>query len=67
MYCINLFWLQTHIGLQTYTMDRLLKVSTCLAKHDVHVVQSWVVQNSVKSIFALNQLDLTEGFNAKIN
>jgi hypothetical protein len=31
-----------------------------------NVVQGWVVQNSVSTILALNQLDLTEGFNAKL-
>jgi hypothetical protein len=29
--------------------------------------QGWVVQSSVSTILALNQLDLAEGFNAKIN
>jgi hypothetical protein len=29
-------------------------------------VLGWVVQNSVSTILALNQLDLTEGFNAKL-
>jgi hypothetical protein len=31
------------------------------------VILGWVVKNSIGTILALNQLDLAEGFNAKIN